>query len=366
MAETGFLVLADISGFTAFTVGAELDHGPEIIAELLDTVIQSVSPALTVEALEGDAVFALGPDRSFGRAEVLFDLMESAFVAFKLRQRQMHVNTFCTCNACRQIPCLNLKLIAHHGQFHRQQVGGRTQVTGPDVILVHRLLKNRLQDRTGYLLVTQQALRRIGLDPDRNGMQQHDESYDHLGSVCCHVTNLEPVWERIAENRVVRLEEDQVLARLVTFVPLPPPVAWDWVISPDKRHLYEDEIVLTDDLGEAGRPGRGMQQHCAHRGGHTTLTFQDWRPYRYYTFDVPMIGPISMRFTGEFHPEREGTQVTLLLGALPDAPWWHKVVIKLFAPGMVKQRRKAMERMMQVVASNESSRQAAASRLQGD
>jgi hypothetical protein len=32
----GFLVLADISGFTAFVTATELEHGPPIIAALLE------------------------------------------------------------------------------------------------------------------------------------------------------------------------------------------------------------------------------------------------------------------------------------------------------------------------------------------
>jgi hypothetical protein len=35
-AERGFLVLADISGFTAFVTRTELEHAPLIIAELLE------------------------------------------------------------------------------------------------------------------------------------------------------------------------------------------------------------------------------------------------------------------------------------------------------------------------------------------
>jgi len=61
--ETGVLVLADISGFTAFVTATELEHGPAIIAELLGEVIREIAPPLEVQEVEGDAVFALGPDR---------------------------------------------------------------------------------------------------------------------------------------------------------------------------------------------------------------------------------------------------------------------------------------------------------------
>jgi hypothetical protein len=61
--DNGALVLADISGFTAFVTATELEHGPPIIAALLEEVIRKLSPPLEIQEVEGDAVFALGPDR---------------------------------------------------------------------------------------------------------------------------------------------------------------------------------------------------------------------------------------------------------------------------------------------------------------
>src|SRR5262249_9556538 len=61
--EGGFLVLADISGFTAFVTATELEHGAQVTGVLLETVMGQLSPPLEIQELEGDAVFALGPDR---------------------------------------------------------------------------------------------------------------------------------------------------------------------------------------------------------------------------------------------------------------------------------------------------------------
>ena len=40
MTDRGFFILADISGFTAFVTTTELEHGPPIVAELLEEVIR--------------------------------------------------------------------------------------------------------------------------------------------------------------------------------------------------------------------------------------------------------------------------------------------------------------------------------------
>jgi hypothetical protein len=58
--DHGFLVLADVSGFTAFVTTTELEHGAEIIATLLDEVVAHLTPPLELQEIEGDAVFVLG------------------------------------------------------------------------------------------------------------------------------------------------------------------------------------------------------------------------------------------------------------------------------------------------------------------
>ena len=81
--DHGFLVLADVSGFTAFVTSTELEHGSAIIAALLDEVVARLSPPLEIQEIEGDAVFALaGEDGQAARAR-LFEVLENAFAAFK-------------------------------------------------------------------------------------------------------------------------------------------------------------------------------------------------------------------------------------------------------------------------------------------
>src|SRR5262245_52082990 len=191
--DEGVLVLADISGFTEFVAGTELEHGPPIIADLLEGVIRELSPPLEIQEVEGDAVFALGPDRALVPPLRLLGVLERAFAAFRIRQAELQADTSCSCVACRNVSVLDLKIVAHHGRFLRQIVGGRGQVAGADVILAHRLLKNRLARGRAYLLVTEAALRWIGLDPERAGLVAHTERYEHLGDVQCFVRDLDRV-----------------------------------------------------------------------------------------------------------------------------------------------------------------------------
>jgi hypothetical protein len=189
--EDGVLVLADISGFTEFVTATELEHGPALIAELLERVIARLAPPLEIQEVEGDAVFALGPDGALAPRLRLLDVLDEAFAAFKARQRELAADESCGCNACRRVGSLDLKIVAHHGRFLRQRVGGRGQVAGADVILAHQLLKNGLGKRA-YLLLTEAAADWLGLDTARTGAS-HVERYAHLGDVRCLVLDFAPV-----------------------------------------------------------------------------------------------------------------------------------------------------------------------------
>src|SRR5438093_10833706 len=187
--EAGFLILADISGFTAFIAGTELEHGAQVTGVLLEAVMHRLAPPLEIQELEGDAVFAIGPDGVVPDGSALPALLADAFAVFKEEQRKLASDESCACRACSDIPNLNLKLVVHHGRFVRQTVGGRARVAGPDVILVHRLLKNPVNG-SAYLLLTAPALERVGVDPVASGMQRHFVSYTHLGAVPGFVSDL--------------------------------------------------------------------------------------------------------------------------------------------------------------------------------
>jgi hypothetical protein len=189
-AKHGFLVLADISGFTAFVTTTELEHGPPIIAALLEAVIRHIAPPLQVQEIEGDAVFALGLHGTVVPASALFGVLRAGLAGFRALQREMQRDDSCPCVACRSIGRLRLKIIGHYGAFLRQTVGGRVQAAGKDVILAHCLLKNRVSRREDYALLTDSALRYMDVDPRQAGLSPHTERYEHFGAIECFVGDL--------------------------------------------------------------------------------------------------------------------------------------------------------------------------------
>ncbi len=185
--QRGFLVLADISGYTAFVTATELEHGPPIVAALLEAVIARIAPPLDVLGVQGDAVFALGVDGRVVPPAALLDVVRAGFAAFRARQRELDADGSCNCRACRGVLGLRLKIIGHHGAFLRQTIGGRAQAAGADVILVHRLLKNGVGREDDYALFTRPALESMGVDPARAGLRAHTERYEHFGEIACFV-----------------------------------------------------------------------------------------------------------------------------------------------------------------------------------
>jgi hypothetical protein len=188
--QSGFLVLADISGFTAFVTATELEHGAQVTGALLAGVMEALAPPLEIQELEGDAVFALAPDEAREADRGLMSAFNRAFEAFSERQREIALDMSCLCRACRGVLDLSLKLIVHHGSFMRQTVRGRSRVTGPDIILAHRFLKNEVEPRT-YVLFTDAAVERLGIDPIAAGLERYTGKYAHFDEQDCFVVSLD-------------------------------------------------------------------------------------------------------------------------------------------------------------------------------
>jgi hypothetical protein len=188
--ESGYLVLADISGFTAFVTATELEHGAEVTGVLLADVMAALSPPLEIQELEGDAVFALGPDVAVAEDRRLIEAFDRAFAAFGERRREIASDMSCACRACRGVLGLSLKLIVHHGSFMRQVVRGRSRVAGPDIILAHRFLKNDVEPAT-YVLFTEAAAGRLGIDPKASGLRRYTGRYAYFDEIACYVIALD-------------------------------------------------------------------------------------------------------------------------------------------------------------------------------
>ena len=82
-------------------------------------------------------------------------------------------------------------MIVHRGQAVRQTVGSQTELLGPAVNVVHRLLKNGIRTRLGtrpYVFLTDAAANGLGLS--ESGVV-HREDYPDVGSISGRVLELD-------------------------------------------------------------------------------------------------------------------------------------------------------------------------------
>jgi hypothetical protein len=190
-----YLLLADVSGYTAFLNAVEQAHGVdfsaglpagyEVLGALLDAVVEGVQPAFEIAKLEGDAVFAVAPVEDLdGRGDAVLDRLRAVYRDFiGVRAERQRSATDHVCTGCPVVGSLNLKMILHRGQAVRQTVGANPELLGPAVNVAHRLLKNSIQASYGlpaYLFLTDAAAEGLGLQGIGT---EHVEEYADVGRV---------------------------------------------------------------------------------------------------------------------------------------------------------------------------------------
>jgi Protein of unknown function (DUF2652) len=283
--QHGYLIIGDISGYTSFVAKTELEHSQEILSELLELLMGRFQPTMTISKLEGDAVFAYAPEDIFVDSETLIDFIESMYVAFRDKQLSIKRATTCTCNACRNLPSLDLKFFIHCGDYIQQRIADTRELVGSDVNLVHRLTKNHVTEATGwraYMLFTEQCLNHNGLKLAGAHIQM--EEYESLGQIKTFNIDLHKRYQEFCETRRIVLEDKDADIVMQIDFPTPPSVTWEWMHNPEKRNAWNGGHVtwFAGDQPQ-GRPGLGSRSHCAHGKSVSTEVVVDWHPFEYYT-----------------------------------------------------------------------------------
>jgi class 3 adenylate cyclase len=196
-----YLLLADISGYTAFMTAVEQEHGADfsagvpaaysILGALLDSVIVGVAPDFTLVKLEGDAVFAAAPAAELdGRGDRVLDDLGAMYRAFVESRTRAIPSSDHVCSACPAVAHLDLKVVVHRGPAVRQTVGAGSDLLGPAVTIAHRLLKNTIRSRIGarpYLFMTDAAATALGL---ADVGLVHSEAYSDAGDISGRIIEL--------------------------------------------------------------------------------------------------------------------------------------------------------------------------------
>lgn len=182
------LLIADISGYTNFMLANRntISKSQKIIIELINTIIKHLELPLEVSKIEGDAVllYAIKSEDEEKWKETKKEIGEKLinfFDVFSLKIEELKNSILCKDDVCIAIESLKLKVFVHSGYAEIINIGNFTELSGIDVILIHRLLKNSLIQKE-YIMMTESACSEI-MFPKIICIETYIESYQDLGEV---------------------------------------------------------------------------------------------------------------------------------------------------------------------------------------
>lgn len=341
MIDKGYLILADITGYTQFLNESELEHAQEIITSLINAILKPIQPPIILHRIEGDAVFAYTTKNAFLQGQTLLETLEKLYFEFAHSLESNDRNTTCDCRACQNMNSLSLKMVVHYGEFGLQTLGSQNELIGSDVNVAHRLLKNSIPEKTSvntYLFLSETAVAEMKLGNFVETLVPHTESYENGDEVKGFVYDLAPVWARERERHKVFINPQDAFASMGFDLPVPPPVAWDYLNEPSNRSRYreyDDNPITGLNLG---RMDVGTTYHCAHGDSLTTETIVDWNPFDYVTFrgrGKMASFAFVFEFTVSLEQSDDGTHVSVSYSALVAEPrtFLSRIILPLFSEG---------------------------------
>lgn len=346
--DQGFIVLADISGFTAFMEANEIDHSARIIENFIQLIMKCLTPVMTIAEVEGDAVFAYTPAKRITRGELLLELIETTYAAFRDRRQTMQHNVTCACTACQSISHLDLKFITHYGDYVLQDITGRPKPVGSSVNLAHRLLKNQLGETTGwsaYALFSEKSLAKLGVRPE--GLHHGLETYPELVPVHTRSYSLDERYRQMVRNRTVFLDQMQADHTISFTFAASPPLVWDWLTDPAKRNRWSHGSAWSASERPQGRTGPSAQNHCS--SSDATEEILDWRPFDYYTVNLRK-GRFKMTITSALDPVDSGTRIQWHMKFQSRLPQWIRRRITRHIADKTLQLKDCFGKMAQLMA----------------
>ena len=335
MENRGFVLIADITGYTVYLSQSELEHAQGTLTQLLELLIEHTRPPQVISRLEGDAVFSYALDNGLVSGQTFLEGIENTYVAFRRAIELMVLNNTCECNACANVSSLDLKFFVHHGTFVIQRVGGDDQLLGTDINLVHRLLKNTVKATTGigaYLLCTEAAASALGVNPAAEGMVHHEESVPDLGRVTLWIKDMHPIYQTRRGQVQVTYSEEEILTTIEAELEMPRELVWDYLNQSEYRNLLIGSDSYEVVERQAGKIGPGSTYQCYHGKMMVPQLVVEWRPFERVLLSqrIPFKGrPTHVLIDFRLTPTETGTLLT-------------ETVARLIGPGL----QRAMARLM--------------------
>ncbi len=352
----GYLLIADITGYTQYLSESELEHAQETLTALLELLVENTGPPLVISRLAGDAVISYGLREDFFQGQTFIEKIEDTYVTFRKAIERLVLNNTCQCNACANISNLDLKFFIHYGTFGIQRISDHDELVGNDINLIHRLVKNRVTEHTGfraYALYTDAAIRQLDVEDLSVAMTPHSEAYEHVGEVNVWVQDMQPVWERKRDSTTVKFPEDDIWTRFEVDLDMPRERAWDYLIQPQYRNslIGSDRMEITNR--SQGRIAPGSVYQCYHGDKVVPQTILEWQPFE--RMIVKEVAPISPGISGisEYRLESVdgGTKLTKT-SAKPTGPRFGRILMRVMTPVFVPMIARAFDKFKSEVEAD--------------
>ncbi len=192
--QPALLFIPDISGFTRFMHENGVRYSRNLIADLLEIIIEANIINMELCEIQGDAIlfYKLGTPPT---VDEIVSQCKQIFLDFQNYLKIMDRGALVGAQLAENP--LTLKIVVHYGRISITQIRDYTKLMGTDVIVAHRLLKNSIVGAE-YVLMTEKYLSTqkpedIAKSFEWTQLKEGFNNYEHMGDVHYRYAFLTPL-----------------------------------------------------------------------------------------------------------------------------------------------------------------------------
>lgn len=180
------ICIPDMTGFTRFMAESDLAFSRKIIPSLLRSIVASNTLSMSVGEVEGDAIlfYRFGALPSLSELTAQCKKFYEDFNAQLESLKKQFPDDFAKYISTNK---LSLKIVLHAADMTSTHIEGMIKLIGEDVVVVHKLLKNSVEDAE-YILFTEKLLSHYDQE-ELNEMLNWDQlkegkdEYEYIGEI---------------------------------------------------------------------------------------------------------------------------------------------------------------------------------------
>jgi hypothetical protein len=202
--QPALIFIPDISGFTRYVNGTGMQTSRNLIADLLEIIIEANILDMTMTEIQGDAILfhRLGEPPS---VQEVINQCKQIFLDFQNYLKIVERDQGSAMGASLSDSNLTLKVVVHYGLVSVTNIREHVKLMGKDVIIAHRLLKNDIMGDE-YVLLTEDYLKTQAADSIRPNfkwtqLRTGHTHYEHLGDIHYRYAYLTPLRLLVTNTR---------------------------------------------------------------------------------------------------------------------------------------------------------------------